>query len=234
MRIGIIVAMEKEMRQLRGLMDEQSIERHGKNDFIRGGIGGNEVILLQSGIGKVNAAIGAVELINNYSPELVMSSGVAGGASIDLNPMDVVVGTRYRYHDVYCGNDVSYGQFVGMPPHFDAPKEIVQKALGIECKERIVAGEIVSGDWFVDTKEKIAAILEKCPKAVAVDMESAAIAQTCYIYRVPFVSFRIISDVPLKDTKASQYYDFWDKIAEGSFEVTRKFIENLSAVQSEA
>ena len=115
MRIGIIVAMEKEMRQLRGLMDEQSIERHGKNDFIRGGIGGNEVILLQSGIGKVNAAIGAVELINNYSPELVMSSGVAGGASIDLNPMDVVVGTRYRYHDVYCGNDVSYGQFVGMP-----------------------------------------------------------------------------------------------------------------------
>ena len=230
MRIGIIVAMEKELRQLRGLMDELNIERHGKKDFIRGRIAGSEVVLVQSGIGKVNAAIGAVELINNYAPELIMSTGVAGGASTDLNPMDVVVGTRYIYHDVYCGSEVSYGQFVGMPPHFDAPKEIVGKALALRCKEKIVAGEIVSGDWFVDTKEKMAAILEKCPKAVAVDMESASIAHTCYVYRVPFVSFRIISDVPLKDTNASQYYDFWDKIAEGSFEVTRMFIEELSSL----
>ena len=222
--------MEKELRQLRGLMSDVSVVRHGKHDFIEGNIGGNEVMLLQSGIGKVNAAIGAVEMISAYSPELMVSSGVAGGACTELNPLDVVVGTRYMYHDVYCGSEVSYGQFVGMPPHFDAPKEIVGKALALRCKEKIVAGEIVSGDWFVDTKEKMAEILEKCPKAVAVDMESASIAHTCYVYRVPFVSFRIISDVPLKDTNASQYYDFWDKIAEGSFEVTRMFIEELSSL----
>lgn len=234
MRIGIIVAMEKELRQLRGLMDDQSVERHGCKDFIKGSIGDKEVVLQQCGIGKVNAAIGAVEMIHAYAPDLILSSGVAGGADIELNPLDVVVGTRYVYHDAYCGDEPAYGQIIGMPPFFTAQREIIEKARSLECTEKIVEGEIVSGDWFVNSKEKMAEILGKFPKAVAVDMESCAIAQTCHIYGVPFVSFRIISDVPLKDTNASQYYDFWDKIAKGSFEVTRMFIENLSAVQSEA
>ncbi|MBP5196994.1 MAG: 5'-nucleosidase, partial [Bacteroidaceae bacterium] len=63
--------------------------------------------------------------------------------------------------------------------------------------------------------------------AKAVDMESCAIAQTCYIYKVPFISFRLISDIPLRDTDASQYHNFWDTVAEKSFQVTRTFIESL-------
>jgi adenosylhomocysteine nucleosidase len=65
---------------------------------------------------------------------------------------------------------------------------------------------------------------------MAVDMESCSIAQTCYIYKVPFVSFRIISDVPLKDNKATQYFDFWNRMAEGSFNVMRKFIDNINDI----
>ena len=68
-------------------------------------------------------------------------------------------------------------------------------------------------------------ILAKFPQATAVDMESCSIAQACYIYKTPFLSFRVISDVPLKDTKASQYFDFWNRVANDSFEVTRSFIE---------
>ncbi|MBQ1626435.1 MAG: 5'-nucleosidase, partial [Prevotella sp.] len=70
-------------------------------------------------------------------------------------------------------------------------------------------------------------ILEKFPKAMAVDMESCSIAQTCYIYRVAFISFRIISDVPLKDQNASQYFDFWNRLAEGSFNATKSFLTNI-------
>jgi adenosylhomocysteine nucleosidase len=86
---------------------------------------------------------------------------------------------------------------------------------------------MVSGDWFVDTKEKMREILSHFPDAKAVDMESCSIAQTCYIYKVPFLSFRIISDIPLKDTDASQYFDFWNRMAEGSFNVTRRFLGKL-------
>ena len=85
----------------------------------------------------------------------------------------------------------------------------------------------MSGDWFVDSQQKMREILSMFPKATAVDMESCSIAQACYIYKTPFISFRVISDVPLKDPKASQYFDFWNRAAEGSFEVTRLFIESI-------
>ena len=65
------------------------------------------------------------------------------------------------------------------------------------------------------------------PTALAVDMESCAIAQACYINKVPFISFRVVSDIPLRDTDASQYHDFWDNVAEQSFQVTKTFVESL-------
>jgi len=79
----------------------------------------------------------------------------------------------------------------------------------------------------VDTKDKMREIIGHFPEAKAVDMESAAIAQTCLIYKVPFISFRVISDIPLRDTDASQYHDFWNTTAEKSFQVTKTFVESL-------
>lgn len=227
MRIGIIVAMEKELVELRTLLDDTSTERHNRKDFITGTIEDNTIIMQQCGIGKVNSAIGAVEMINNYHPDLIISTGVAGGADVMLNVTDVVVGTSYVYHDAYCGSECSPGQIIGMPEKFHAPDELVKKALEIKDSTRIHAGMIVSGEWFVDSREKMRAILDTFPDATAVDMESCSIAQTCHIYGVPFISFRIISDIPLKDNNASQYFDFWARMAEGSFNVTRKFLAAL-------
>ena len=70
-------------------------------------------------------------------------------------------------------------------------------------------------------------IIGHFPDAKAVDMESCAIAQTCYINKVPFISFRVISDMPLHDTDASQYHNFWDTVADHSFLVTKTFVESL-------
>ena len=226
-RIGIIVAMDKEFRQLSGLLTESTTEHRHHRDFTLGRIGGNEVILQQCGIGKVNAAVGAVEMIDGYRPDLVLSTGVAGGASVSLNPLDVVVATECAYHDFYCGSEVEYGQVMGLPARFAAPASLVEKALALRTETKIVSGLTVSGDWFVDSKEKMRSILDHFPEAMAVDMESCSIAQTCHLYGVPFVSLRIISDVPLKDHKAAQYFDFWDRMAEGSFRVTRQFLEAL-------
>ena len=92
---------------------------------------------------------------------------------------------------------------------------------------KIKSGLTVSGEWFVDSREKMTSILEHFPEAEAVDMESCSIAHTCFIYKTPFISFRIISDVPLKDNHGAQYFDFWKRMADGSFEMTREFLKAI-------
>ena len=219
--------MDKELKQLRPLFPE------------------DKVILQKSGIGKVNAAIQAVEMIRQYKPDVIISSGCAGGNGDDVNVQDVVVSSELAYHDVYCGTAIDsttvYGQVQGLPARFQADPYLLKKATDISHSSlhtphsslptphspKIVPGLIVTGDWFVDSKEKMREIIGHFPEAKAVDMESCAIAHTCYIYKVPFISFRVISDIPLRDTDASQYHNFWDTIAENSFQVTKTFIESL-------
>lgn len=227
MKIGIIVAMDKEFAQLATLLDHQEKEVHSQNEFILGSIEEKDIVLQKCGIGKVNSAIGTVEMIRNYHPDLIISSGCAGGADPQLNVGDVVVATQCVYHDAYCGDNVSFGQIMGMPERYDTSQELIDKALSMTCKETIRAGLTVSGDWFVDSREKMQDIIYHFPEAKAVDMESCSVAQTCYLYDTPFVSFRIISDVPLKDCKAAQYFDFWASMADGSFDVTRNFLKTL-------
>lgn len=232
MKIGVIVAMDKELAQLKTILEDAVAERHNHRDFVVGTIEGKEIVLQQCGIGKVNSAIGAVEMINCYHPDLIISTGCAGGADVSLEVMDVVVSRECVYHDAYCGVECEYGQIMGMPARFKSPADLIDKALalnagGTTTGKRIVAGQIVSGEWFVDSREKMQDILAHFPKATAVDMESCSIAQTCHLYKTPFVSFRIISDVPLKDHKAQMYFDFWNRMAEGSFNVTRHFINTL-------
>ncbi len=227
MKIGIIVAMDKEFAQLATLLDHQEKEVHSQNEFILGSVEEKDIVLQKCGIGKVNSAIGTVEMIRNYHPDLIISSGCAGGADPQLNVGDVVVATQCVYHDAYCGDNVAFGQIMGMPERYDTSQELIDKALSMTCKETIRAGLTVSGDWFVDSREKMQDIIYHFPEAKAVDMESCSVAQTCYLYNTPFVSFRIISDVPLKDCKAAQYFDFWASMADGSFDVTRNFLKTL-------
>ncbi len=214
MKIGIIVAMDKELRQLQQLFCNENVR------------------VEKCGIGKVNAALGAQRMINEFHPDVIISSGCAGGNGDDIRIQDVVVSKEVTYHDVYCGKAIDdttiYGQVQGLPARYQADPYLLRKSseLSVEGVE-IHQGLIVTGDWFVDTKEKMRSIIDLFPEAKAVDMESCAIAQTCYINKVPFISFRVISDKPLYDTDASQYHNFWDTIAEKSFLTTKAFIESL-------
>ena len=227
MKIGVIVAMDKELKQLRTLLEDGVSEHVGALEFICERIEKNEVVLQKCGIGKVNSAIGTVEMIRQYKPDIIISTGCAGGASTQMEVGDVVIGTEMVYHDAYCGEEQQFGQVMGMPPRYKANPQLVLMAEQVEHGAGVHEGLIVGGDWFVNSRDKMQQILQRFPEAVAVDMESTSIAQTCYIYKVPFVSFRVISDVPLKDHQASQYYDFWDRMADGSFHVTKRFLEKL-------
>lgn len=227
MRIGLIVAMDKEMAQLENLLSDRHEDTVGHLRFVCGRIGDKEVVLQKCGIGKVNSAVGTVEMIGRYHPDLIISSGCAGGADSTLHVGDVVVATACAYHDAYCGDDCEYGQIMGLPTYYPTVTSTSLADYNKQLKDRLHYGLIVSGEWFVNSREKMQAILNRFPEAKAIDMESCSIAQTCYLYGVDFVSFRVISDVPLCDHKAQMYYDFWDRMANGSFEVTRDFISSL-------
>ena len=232
MKIGIIIAMDKEFSRISELLDNLTVEESGGRSFTLGNLSGNDIVLHQCGIGKVNAAIGTTELIRRYSPQLVISTGCAGGGQTSMEVQDVVVSTQLAYHDVYCGSAIGhtvYGQVQGMPARYQSPSSLVDAALSLngDGQPRIYAGLIVTGDWFVDSRDKMRDIMSHFPEAVAVDMESAAIAQTCHVYGIDFISFRVISDIPLKDTNASQYHNFWDTIADHSFATTRRFLAKL-------
>ena len=217
--------MDKEFRRISELLDGLKTEEDGGSTFVTGSLGNNELVLHQCGIGKVNAAVGVSELIRRYNPDLVVSTGCAGGGCTDIEVMDVVVSTELAYHDVYCGEAIGktvYGQVQGMPARYKSPSDIVEIAKSVS--PRVHAGLIVTGDWFVDSREKMREIVGHFPEAAAVDMESAAIAQTCHIYGIPFISFRVISDIPLKDTNAAMYHDFWSTVGETSFQTTRDFL----------
>ena len=227
MKIGIVIAMDKEFMQVSALLGgARQTVRHGK-PYTTGTLGANEVVMVQCGIGKANAAMWTADMIDGFAPDAIVSTGVAGGASTKLSVQEVVVATESCYHDAYCGSDEAYGQIAGMPARFASDKGLLAAAMSLDCGTKVTPGLIVTGDWFVDSREKMRSIAYRFPEAMAVDMESAAIAQACHTFGVPFVSFRIISDIPLKDDKASQYFDFWERMADSSFHVTKAFLESL-------
>ncbi|MDO5760873.1 MAG: 5'-methylthioadenosine/adenosylhomocysteine nucleosidase [Bacteroidota bacterium] len=227
MKIGLIVAMQKEMKAIASLLEHKQEINTPIYRYVTGQIGNNEIILMQCGIGKVNAAMGTENMINTFSPELILSTGVAGGTDNSMELMDAVVSSQLAYHDVFCGEENLFGQVQGMPARFEADEKLVAVAKKLKYKHKVNCGLMLTGDWFVTKKEKILEILSLFPEAMAVDMESTAIAQVCYIRKIPFCALRIISDIPTKGNSTTQYKDFWNTLADNSFELTKQFIENL-------
>lgn len=148
MRIGVIVAMDKEFAQLQTLASDKKEQTVADRTFVVGRIGENEIVMQKCGIGKVNAAVGASEMIAAFHPDLVISTGVAGGADTSLEVCEVVVSTACCYHDVYCGDECAMGQVLGMPERFESDAALVEKATSLNCHTQVHAGLIVTGDWL--------------------------------------------------------------------------------------
>lgn len=225
--IGVLTAMSVEFNQVASILTDTRTEKKGPHEFLVGKLSDKIVVLLQCGIGKVNAAAGVTNMIINFKPDCVVSTGVAGGIDTCLNIMDVVVSTQTCYHDVLCGDDVDPGQIQGLPRFFESDKAMAEKATKLPSDVRIVPGLICTGDQFITNHEQLNVIKDAYPEGLAVDMESAAIAHVCHLYGVPFVSFRIISDTPGAEAHFEEYLNFWQTMADKSFSVTRLFLTNL-------
>lgn len=221
MKIAIIAAMSKELALLLPLIDSRATVTANGVTFHTGRIGRHEIIAAECGIGKVNAAIGTLTLIDCFHPDMVINTGVAGGTGA-TSILDVVIADRIAYHDVWCGPGTQPGHAAGCPPCFTCPlPDDVFAGLGVK------RGLVASGDIFVSRPEEVSHILSVWPDAVAVDMESAAIAHVCHVKNVPFVCIRVISDTPGSADNISQYENFWSDAPEHTFAVLTAILDRI-------
>lgn len=228
MRIGIIVAMGKELNLLLHLIENKSEKSIDNYTIYSGNIAKHEVFAMQCGIGKVNAAIGTHVLINNFNPDLVINTGVAGGADKTVSQMDIVICERIAHHDIWCGPGTIYGEAAGCPLYFQSDANIIAKIRQSKIDEDLKFGLICSGDKFISKVEEIEAIKGNFPEAIAVDMESASIAQVCHLKNVPVFILRVISDTPGQDNdNAKQYDDFWGTAPEHTFKILSDVLQLL-------
>ena len=237
MRIGILTAMDKEKAAISSMLDDRHETLAEGIQYTLGRRGRHSIALAAMGIGKVNAALGAEAIIRLFKPDAVISAGVAGGLESSkkagIRIMDVVAGNRYSYHDVWCGSPNGKGQVQGMPQYFPADAKLVRAAEMLAMMrnasggQKVHCGLIVSGDQFIEDNAAKEAICVNFPDSLAADMESAALAHVCYMKNVPFISFRIISDIPGSENHSGQYEDFWAELAEKSFAITKAFIAAL-------
>lgn len=219
MKIGLLVAMDSEYRALCNEFGGDS----------RGVVAGNQLVVSRCGIGKVNAAVGTMRLIETEHPDCVISTGVAGGIDRSLDVMDVVVADETAYHDVWCGEGNEKGQVQGLPARFVSDRRLAEAAL--KCGvSNVKHGLTCTGDQFITDKEALSRIKADFPDGLAVDMESAAIAQVCFLMQVPFLSIRIVSDTPgATPDHFAQYQDFWKELSERSFRNIHAMLEQMPA-----
>ena len=225
MKIGVIIAMDIEYRQMHDAIGGDT-----------GRLGKNEIVLWQCGIGKVNAAVGTMRLIQEHHPDAIVSTGLAGGIDPLMQVMDVLAATQAVYHDVDCGgicsngDVVSLGQVQGLPARYDADPHLIDTALAVakEFDGRLMTGLICTGDQFITDRERQNVIKRNFVDGLACDMESAAIAQTCYLLKVPFMSLRVISDTPGNTDNHQQQWDqFLASMCDRSFHFVKKYLETI-------
>jgi adenosylhomocysteine nucleosidase len=229
-KVAIIGAMEEEVTILRDKMKDIEQIMIAGSEFNIGTLNGVEVILLKSGIGKVNAAMSTTILLEKFKPDAVINTGSAGGYEPSLNVGDVVISTEVRHHDV----DVTvfgyeYGQVPQMPAAFISDEKLFQ--LAEESAREITdiqvgKGLIVTGDSFMNDPVRVEFVRGKFTGLYAVEMEAAAIAQVAFQFGVPFVIIRSLSDIAGKESNIS-FDQFLATAALHSSELIVKMLERM-------
>ncbi|MBM4762374.1 5'-methylthioadenosine/S-adenosylhomocysteine nucleosidase [Bacillus sp. B15-48] len=235
MKIAIIGAMDEEVTLLREKIENPLPETIAGYEFTSGRLEGAEVVLLRSGIGKVNAAMSTTILLERFNPDYVINTGSAGGVNPILNVGDVVISTEVRHHDVdVTAFGYEYGQVPQLPAAFLAEAELV--AIAEACAAELDAiqvekGLITTGDSFISKPNQADFIKSKFANVQAVEMEAAAIAQVAFQYKIPFVIIRSLSDIAGKESDVS-FEQFLNKAAVHSASLVMKITAALQSKQS--
>ncbi len=220
-KIAIITAMQSEFNAVCSQYDFSC-----DNGVARASVYGKEILLIKSGIGKVHGALAAAKACGE-NVDLVITTGLAGGIDASLAQGDIVLAQKVCYHDVWCGAPNAKGQVQDMPLYYETPQEILQRCVKNAPDNYFRLGLTVTGDQFMTDPAQLREVKAAFPAALATDMESAAIAQACYVNHTPFMSLRIISDVVGKPEQEEQYNAFWQNVPHKAAEMVDTVLKSL-------
>ncbi len=207
--IGIIIAIHKEAEIFIKKIKNKQYKLIKKKKIILGYINKKKIVFIKSGIGKVFSSIATILLIQNFKINYIINIGTSGSLKKKIYYQDIIIANKIRYHDV---NITEFGYKLGQIPK--TPKYYKTKIPTIDKIKKInkyykyntYIGELISGDKFINKYQKIK---KNFPKAISVDMESAAIAQTCFIFNTPLICIKIISDKSNKESKKDFYKNIY-------------------------
>lgn len=232
MKIGVIGAMEEEVELLRNSLENKETTVIANCEFTEGTYDGQEVILLKSGIGKVNAAMSTSLLLHHFRPDAVINTGSAGGFDKELEVGAIVISDEVRHHDVDAtvfGYEM--GQVPQMPAAFRSDEKLVElaaKAVAELGEHPYAVGLVATGDSFMNDAERVETVRGYFPGMKAAEMEAAAVAQVCHQFDVPFVVIRALSDIAGKESSVS-FEEFLPVAAKHSTQIVHHVIQTISS-----
>lgn len=229
--LGIIGAMDEEVAEIKNQMTEVTVERAAAMDFYKGKLRGKDVVVVRSGIGKVNAAVCTQILADRYGVDAVVNTGIAGSLRNEINIGDIVISTDAVHHDM----DVrALGYKKGQIPQIDVfafpADETMQKVAAEACREvnpeiQVFSGRVLSGDQFI-SDHGVKSVLVDELDGFCTEMEGAAIAQAAYLNHIPYVILRAISD-KADDSATMDYPEFERKAAQHCVNLTQEMVKRL-------
>lgn len=228
-KLGIIAAMQEEMCEIEKIMEEKQAKQIYELNFIIGKINSLDVVLVEAGVGKVNAARTTQILIDNFNVEAIINVGSAGSANDELDIGDIVIGEKIVQHDfdiTAFGHPKGYISNVGQYIESDSIliKKMEQAILKMQDNEfKIKLGTIASGDIFC-TEPKMKEKIRYKFEADAIEMEGAAIAQVCKLDNIPFIIIRSISDKPNGNNHIT-FDQFLEKASKRCAQIIKEFLK---------
>ena len=219
--IGIICAMEKELKSFKSSLVNSENQTIMGFEFFTGKINQKEVVLVKSGIGKVSSSIVTLLMIEHFNPELIINSGIAGGYNQNLKPLDIVIGNKIGCYDIDMELDgTPFGSITG-DKRFIENDIVINNDLGLN----LTYGTLMSADQFQGNRNYLDNVFTKYFKeelVMGVDMESYSIASVCDKYNVQWCVVRAISDIIGCRTQIESYAEFAEKAAHNAYTIIMK------------
>lgn len=234
MKIGILCAMDQELALLKKNIELTETSRFAHLEYYVGTLNKVDVVIVKCGIGKVAASVATTVMIDRFAPEYIINSGSAGGFDTQLNIGDVVIATGVQHHDV----DVTHfgykrGQVYGMPDIYPCDVSLVDAAVSAAeniTHNNIKRGLVCTGDSFIGCDDAAGRLRGLFPDMSAVEMEGAAIGQTCFMLDTPFLVIRSLSDIAGKESTVS-FSEYLDEAGKNSAQLVMATISELAKIK---